>query len=80
VHSGHSVRRAHGVKDAALERRRHDVGHLLGGQEHGLVLRRPIGLSLLHEVGHRREGVVVDGGFDVKHTHGVLDELALPDA
>ena len=80
VHRGHAVRGAHGVKHVALERRRHDVGHLLGGKEHRLVLCRPVGLALLHEVGDGRERVVVDGGLDVEHAHGVLDELALTHA
>ena len=80
MHAGQPIRSTHRVKDAALEGGRSDVGELLHAEEHGLVLRRPIGLALLHEVGDRWKRAVVDGGLDVEHADRVLDQLALPDA
>ena len=80
VDGGQAIRRPHRMKHAALERGRREVRHLLGGEEHRLVLRRPVGLPLLHEAGDRGERVVVDRRLDVEHAHRVLDELALPDA
>jgi len=68
------------VKDVPFEGGRCDVSELLHGEEHGLVLRSPIGLALLHEVRDRWKRVIVDSGFDVKNPNGVLDELPLPDA
>ena len=80
MHRGQPVRSAHRMEHVALERGRRDVGHLLGGEEHRLVLRRPVRLALLHEARDGRERVVVHGRLDVKHAHRVFDELPLPDA
>src|SRR6266851_666867 len=77
VDAGQAVRRAHGMEDVALERRRREVGELLHAQEHRLVLRGPVGFALLHEVGDGRKSVVVDRGLDMEDAHRVFDELTL---
>ena len=68
------------MKEVALDSRRREVGELLGGQEHRLVLCGPVGLAPLHEVGDGGKGMVVDRGLDVEHAHRVLYQLTLPDA
>ena len=68
------------MKDRALDRGRRQVGQLLYRQESRLVGRRPVGLALLHEIGHRREAVVVDGRLDVEDADCVFNQLALADA
>ena len=80
LHGGEPVRRTHCMEDVALEGDRREVGHLFGGEKHRLVLRGPIGLALLHEVGDRGKRVVVHRHLDVEDPYGVFDDLALADA